>query len=140
MARDSLRGYTIKDILGIIVGTVYGVSKYVCCEMWGWGGLAYTNQNTFITTYSCKLMYLFRLNVLLFKSFAVKNHCTTNLFFPFMSTDFKHVALDWSFHENCLFCCLRRSKVKVRVLFFYIYNIYLGGVFSFKCKRSPCYL
>ncbi|XP_020565258.1 ligand-dependent corepressor isoform X3 [Oryzias latipes] len=30
--------------------------------------------------------------------------------------DFKHVALDWSFHENCLFCCLRRSKVKEHLL------------------------
>lgn len=25
---------------------------------------------------------------------------------------------DWSFDENCLFCCLRRDKVKVRFLVF----------------------
>ncbi|MED6254656.1 hypothetical protein ATANTOWER_031064 [Ataeniobius toweri] len=28
--------------------------------------------------------------------------------------DFEPVAVsDWSFDENCLFCCLRRDKVKV---------------------------
>uniref|UniRef100_A0A3B5LYF6 Uncharacterized protein n=1 Tax=Xiphophorus couchianus TaxID=32473 RepID=A0A3B5LYF6_9TELE len=26
---------------------------------------------------------------------------------------------DWSFDENCLFCCLRRDKVKVRLFFFF---------------------
>uniref|UniRef100_A0A3B5M445 Uncharacterized protein n=1 Tax=Xiphophorus couchianus TaxID=32473 RepID=A0A3B5M445_9TELE len=46
-------------------------------------------------------------------------------FFPttficFVFTDFEPITVsDWSFDENCLFCCLRRDKVKVRLFFFF---------------------
>lgn len=42
----------------------------------------------------------------------------------FVSVDLEPIAVsDWSFDENCLFCCLRRDKVKVRFFFYFFLYI-----------------
>lgn len=57
----------------------------------------------------------------LFCYFIILSLCTIphlNCPLSFGSTDCEPEGVsDWSFHENCLFCCLRREKVKVVSLF-----------------------
>lgn len=53
-------------------------------------------------------------------------HTRLNFASSFGSTDCKPASVsNWSFDESCLYCCLRREKVKVVFFFLFIYLISL---------------